>query len=341
MMKRATIKDVAALAGVSFATVSRVLDDRPEISSETKVRVRAACAELGYVVNAAARGLTGHATHTIGLIVPDVSNPYFAGVATAIERAAAEQGYRVLLNNSHRDPERELSVLDALLSRQIDGVIISALSPESQQRHSHLLGSVPCVYLGVNHGEDCSYVMVDNELGAYEATRYLVDLGHRDIVLLGGRQNSKTCLLRTRGFRRALAENDLAGRAIPAPLDMNQNRTWACDAAMELLRGPHRPDAIFAFSDMVAMQVLEAAERCGVKIPGDLSLMGFDNIPFAALPRIDLTTVSQHEADLGRIAAQRLLARLGGAGGNTVDVLHPELMLRSTCAENKKGKVTE
>ncbi|MEG1593107.1 MAG: LacI family DNA-binding transcriptional regulator [Oscillibacter sp.] len=339
-MKRATIKDVAALAGVSFATVSRVLDDRPEISGETKVRVRAACAQLGYVANAAARGLTGRATHTIGLIVPDVSNPYFAGVATAIERTAAEQGYRVLLNNSHRDPERELSVLDALLSRQIDGIIISALSPESQERHSHLLGSVPCVYLGVNHGEDCSYVMVDNELGAYEATRYLLTLGHRDLVFLGGRRNSKTCALRTRGFHRALEEADLEGRALPAPAGPVQNRTWAYDTAVELLRAPTRPDAIFAFSDMVAMQVLEAAEACGVHIPDDLSLMGFDNVPFAALPRIDLTTVSQHELDLGRIATERLLARLGGAVGHTVDVLRPELILRSTCGKNKR-KVTE
>ena len=335
-MKRTTIKDVAALAGVSFATVSRVLDDRPEISRDTKIRVRAACEELGYVPNAAARGLTGCATHTLGLIVPDVSNPYFAGVATAIERTAAAQGYRVLLNNSHRDPERELAVLDGLLSRQIDGIIISALSLESQERHAQLLGPVPCVYLGVNHGEDCSYVMVDNELGAFEATQYLLQLGHRDIAFLGGRQESKTRELRTRGFLRALEGAGLTGRCIPAPTDGNRHRKWGCETALELFQGSRRPDAIFAFSDVVAMQVLEAAEMCGLCIPQDLSLMGFDNIPFAALPRIDLTTVSQHELDLGRIAMERLLARLGGTVGNTVDVLRPELKIRSTCARNMR-----
>lgn len=340
MMKRATIKDVAALAGVSFATVSRVLDDRSEISEETKNRVRAACAALGYVPNAAARGLTGQATHTLGLIVPDVSNPYFAGVATAIERTAAERGYRVLLNNSHRDPEREMSVLDGLLARQIDGIMISALSPESQERHARLMGTVPCVYLGVNHGEDCSYVMVDNELGAYEATRYLLDLGHRDIVFLGGRQNSRTRTLRTQGFQRAMDQAGLEGRALLTPTEQHSYRTWARDTALELLRSAKRPDAIFAFSDLTAMQVLEAAETAGLRIPEDISLMGFDNIPFAALPRIDLSTVSQHELELGRIATERLLAKLDGAEGNTVDVLRPELMIRSTCSKMKR-KVTD
>ena len=111
-MRRTTIKDVAALAGVSPATVSRALDDRPEISAETKERVRAACAQLGYVPNAAARGLTGQATHTLGVVVPDVSNPYFTGIATAIEETAAENGYRVLLSNSLQEEGRELQAIE-------------------------------------------------------------------------------------------------------------------------------------------------------------------------------------------------------------------------------------
>ena len=121
-MRRTTIKDVAALAGVSPATVSRALDDRPEISAETKERVRAACAQLGYVPNAAARGLTGQATHTLGVVVPDVSNPYFTGIATAIEETAAENGYRVLLSNSLQEEGRELRAIENFLARQIDGV---------------------------------------------------------------------------------------------------------------------------------------------------------------------------------------------------------------------------
>ncbi len=138
-MRRTTIKDVAALAGVSPATVSRTLDDRPEISAETKERVRAACAQLGYVPNAAAKGLTGQATHTLGVVVPDVSNPYFTGIATAIEETAAENGYRVLLSNSLQEEGRELRAIENFLARQIDGVLISPLSRESQAKHADLL----------------------------------------------------------------------------------------------------------------------------------------------------------------------------------------------------------
>ncbi len=333
--KRATIKDVAALAGVSFATVSRALDDRPEISAETKARVRAACAELGYVPNAAAKGLTGRATHTLGLIVPDVSNPYFAALATAIERTASENGYRVLLSNSLQSEEREWQALDSLLARQIDGVVISALSPEGQARHRELVGNVPCVYLGVNHGDGCSYVMPDNAAGAYAAARYLLELGHRDLVFLGGRENSLTRALREQGFRRALEERGLAGRVYAAPADLSGIRQWSYERGRALFREGPLPDAVFAFSDMTAMKVLEAAEEQGVRVPEAMSLVGYDNISMASLPRIHLTTVSQHKFRQGRLAVERLLAQIRGERAQTADVLQPELIVRSTCAERK------
>ena len=335
--KRTTIKDVAALAGVSFATVSRALDDRPEISRETKEKVRAACVQLGYVPNLAAKGLTGQATHTLGVIVPDISNPYFAGVATAIEQKASEEGYQVLLSNSMRSSEQEMRGIDNFLSRQVDGILISAVSLQSQAQHKAILGNLPCVYLGVNHGEDCSYVMTDNETGAYEATRYLVELGHRDILFLGGRPTSQTRTLRLRGFCRALAEAGPTGRDLPAPSEGGQMREWSYHAARELLGGGHLPDAIFAYSDITALKIMEAAEECGVRIPDDVSLVGYDNISFAALPRIHLTTVSQHKYHQGRMAVERLLEQIGGSRKQTVDLLRPELMIRSTCKMKRGG----
>ena len=334
MKKRATIKDVAALAGVSAATVSRALDDRPEISAEPKESVRAACAELGYVPNAAARGLVGQATHTIGLVVPDISNPYFSGMATAIEQTAAAHGYRVLLSNSLRKPEQELRAIENFTARQVDGVLISPISPQTQARHRDILGNLPCVYLGVNHGENCSYVMADNEAGAYQAARYLLRLGHRDILFLGGRPTSRTRELRVQGFRRALAEAGLEGRELPAPPDVTLLRQWSYEAASELLKGP-LPDAIFAFSDITALKIMEAAEERGVRIPEDVSLVGYDNIAFTALPRIHLTTVSQHKFQQSRIAVERLLEKIDGSAENTVDLLEPELIIRSTCAKNQ------
>ena len=337
MKKRATIKDVAALAGVSAATVSRALDDRPEISDETKARVRSACAQLGYVPNAAARGLAGHATHTIGLVLPDISNPYFSGMATAIEETAAAHGYRVFLSNSLRKEERELRAVENLVARQVDGILVNPVSPESQLFHREILGELPYICIGANHDEKPSYVMVDNEAGAYAAARYLIRLGHRDILFLGGRTTSRTREQRIRGFRRALAEAGLEGRELPAPPDVTLMRQWSYETALELLEGP-LPDAIFAYSDMTALKVLEAAEQRGVRIPEDLSVVGYDNIAFGALPRIDLTTVSQHKYRQGQIAVERLLEKIGGSEKHTADILEPELIIRSTCVKHRTNR---
>ena len=337
MKKRATIKDVAALAGVSAATVSRALDDRPEISSETKERVRSACAQLGYVPNAAARGLSGHATHTIGLVLPDISNPYFSGMATAIEETAAAHGCRVFLSNSFRKEDRELRAIENLVARQVDGILVNPVSPESQLRHREVLGGLPCVYLGANHDESPSYVMADNETGAYAAARYLIRLGHRDILFLGGRTTSRTREQRIRGFRRALAEAGLEGRELPAPPNVTLMRQWSYETALELLKGP-LPDAIFAYSDMTALKVLEAAEERGVRIPEDLSMVGYDNIAFGALHRIHLTTVSQHKYQQGQIAVERLLEKINGSRAHTEDILEPELIIRSTCVKHQTNR---
>lgn len=333
--KRITIKDVAARAGVSFATVSRVLDDHPDISEETKARVRAVCAELGYVPNAAAKGLTGQATHMIGLIVPDISNPYFFGMASAVEKTAAAHGYRVLLSNSMRNPELEYQAIDNFMARQVDGLLIAATSPQSQSNHRKLLGSLPCVYFGPNHDENCSYVMSDTEKGTYEATQYLLSLGHRDILFLGGRPASRTREYRVKGFYRAMNEAGLQGRDLAAYTEQNFMRQWTLEQSMSALSG-HLPDAIIAFSDSIALKIMEAAEIRGLKIPEDFSLIGFDNISLAALPRIALTSISQHKFRQGIIATERLMEKIAGNTENTADLLDSELKIRSTCAPNTK-----
>lgn len=335
--KNVTIKDVAALADVSFATVSRAIADRPEISEATKARVREACAQLGYVPNAAAKGLAGRATQTIGLIVPDISNPFFSDIATAIEQTAAQHSYRVLLSNSLRDPELEYQAIDNFLARQVDGLLISPASPLTQAQHSQLLGNMPCVYLGVNHDETCSYVMSDNESGAYAATNYLLQLGHRDILFVGGRETSRTRQLRLRGFYRAMEDAGLQGRDVAVAESIGVMKQWGTDQALELLADP-LPDAVFAFSDTIALRIMEAAEMRGIRIPEDISLVGYDNISFSALPRIHLTTVSQKKFRLGAIAVERLIEKIQGKQEKTTDVLDAELVIRSTCSRKEKGE---
>ena len=338
MTRRATIKDVAALAGVSFATVSRVLDDHPDISRETKERVRAACAQLGYVPNSAARELAGQATHTIGVIVPDISNPYFSDMATAIEQAAAQQGYRMLLSNSMRDAQQERQAIDGFLSRRIAGILISPLFPESHQTHRAILGDLPCVYVGINHDGQSSYVAGDNRAGAYRATRYLLELGHKNLVFLGGRERSLTREQRSAGFRQALQEAGLSGQEFFMAQDqVDSGRRWGYDIALRLFQQGPLPDAVLAFSDIIALRVMEAAEACGVRIPQDLSLVGYDNISFSALPRIHLTTVSQKKRRQGRIAVAQLLAQIRGDRRPTAHLVQPELIVRSTCMKKQGG----
>ncbi len=330
-MKRVTIREVAQRAGVSAATVSRVLSNHAAISEETKALVRETCREMNYVPDMAARGLSGHSTHTIGVILPDISNPYFSGMYTAIEQRASELGYRVLLSNTLHDPRREQSAIDQILSHQVDGIMISAYSPQTQEQQAPLIGTHPCVYLGSNHGPACSYVEVDNERGAYEATQYLVHLGHRKIVFLGGRTSSRTLEQRLKGYRRSLLEHGLPPQEITAPDDVGGLRHWCYQRAKALLWGGALPDAIIAYSDIFAMRVLEAAGEYGLHAPEDFSILGFDDIAFGCLPQIRLTTVSQKKIHSGRLAVERLVEQMQGSRQRSADVLLPELIIRGTC----------
>lgn len=332
-MRRVTIRDVAERAGVSSSTVSRVLNGSASISPATAQAVREACQALHYVPDFTARGLSGHKTHTIGIIVPDISNPYFSALCMAAEASASACGYRAILCNTLHEPVNELDAIDRMLSQRVDGLLIAAHSPYTQAQHAALLGALPCVYLGSNHGPGCSYVEVDNELGAYEAAQYLHRLGHRRIVFLGGRQGSRTLEQRLRGYRRSMLSNGFTPRPIAAPDGTEDLRAWCHQEAGRLFReaGPSGLDAIIAYSDILAMQVLEAAEDCGLRAPEDFSIIGFDDIALGRLPHIRLTTVSQQEARAGELAVRRLLAQINDGADATGDILEPELRIRSTC----------
>ena len=330
-MKRVTVRDVAALAGVSSSTVSRALNDHPAISPKTKKAVQDACETLNYVPDIAAKGLAGHETHTIGIIVPDISNPYFSALCTAAEQYAAERNYRVLLINTLHDPAYELEAVDQMLSQQVDGMLISACSPQSQARHAAMVGTTPCVYFGSNHGSACSYVEIDNERGAYEATQYLYLLGHRRILFLGGRVGSRTLQQRLAGYRRSMALNGLTPWEVILDAAGGSLKDWCGEQALRLFRAGDIPDAVVAYSDNIATRILDAAETCGLRVPADFSLIGFDNILFSRLPQIGLTSVSQRKFTAGRLAVQRLLEKINGDPEQTGDILAPELVIRSTC----------
>lgn len=333
-MKRATVRDVAALAGVSTSTVSRALNDHPAISSQTKRAVREACEKLNYLPDITAKGLAGHETNTVGIIIPDISNPYFSVLCTAMESRAAERGYRVILANTLHNPSYERDAVEQLLSHKVDGMLINPCASSSQEEYGALLGDTPCVYLGSNHGPDCSYVEADNDRGAYEAAQYLRLLGHREIVFLGGRQGSRTLAQRLAGYRRSMALGGLACREFTWAGEERFLLRWCEEQAMELFRSGRLPDAFLAYSDMTAVRIMAAAAACGLHAPEDFSVIGFDNLNLGALPQMRLTTVSQKKFKAGQLAVDRLLEKLAGNRTRTADILQPELVIRGTCRKS-------
>ncbi len=275
-----TIKDIAKACGVSVSTVSRVLNNHPDVSQSVRERVQAMVESSGYIPNNSARDLVRTQSDAIGVVVRGRGNLFFSAMVKTISREIDSLGYTMVLHFIESDDDEVMA-----------GAIL--------EREKKLRG----------------------------------------ILFLGGRTTSRTQEQRIRGFRRALAEAGLEGRELPAPPDATLMRQWSYEAATELFKGP-LPDAIFAFSDMTALKILEAAEEQGVRIPEDVSLLGYDNIAFASLPRIHLTTVSQRKFQQSRIAVERLLEKINGSTEQTVDLLAPELIIRSTCAKNRSNIYT-
>ena len=329
-MKRVTITDVARRAGVSTGTVSRVLADHPQISAATKQRIREICEEMGYVPNMAARSLVKQSSQTLGLIIPDVSNPYFAEITLEIEIVARSMGYHLLICNSTRMEKREYEAAEQMLHQQVDGVIIAPASAGSMERLRTLYGNLPVVYLGDNHGGDCSYVTVDNVRGGYLGGQYLAELGHRNAVFIGGRAGSLTNRYRARGFLQAMEEYGFHGTVVNCPDEMSDTDRYD-RLAREFLEKKPSITAVFAYSDRFAFSVMKAASELGYRIPEDLSLLGFNNISFAALPHINLTSIAHHNQLLGRTAVERLIAQIHGEKDLTQDILEPELIVRGSC----------
>lgn len=329
-MKRITIKDVAARVGVSCATVSRALADRPEIREETKARVRSACEALGYVPNIAARGLVRSCTQTLGLVVPNISNPYFSRLALSIETTAQQHGYHVILCNSMLDPVHESESILALIRLQVDGLIVAAFSPETQQATEEAAGQTPLIYLGGNHDGNCSYIKVDTEQGAYLGTQYLIGLGHRSIAFVGGHDRSNPSQRRLHGFQRAIREAGVCGVDYPLPPEGDVGDR-AYELACRVLDEKPVPGAILAYSDHVALAILRALYERGLRVPEDISLIGFDDAASAGLPRVNLTSVAQRRCDLGALAVSRLMEKIGGNLHQTHDIFEPEIIVRGSC----------
>ncbi|MBI5564673.1 MAG: LacI family DNA-binding transcriptional regulator [Chloroflexi bacterium] len=326
-----TIQEVAEKAGVSPTTVSHVINNSRVVADETRQRVEAAMEELHYRPNALARSLRRGQTHTLGLILPDSSNPFFAEIGHSIEAAAFEQGYSVVLCNTEGDLAKEALYVDVLSKKQVDGIIFVAAGEQTDSLRALLHHKLPVVVVDRDLPDvEIDAVLTDNRQGGYLATKHLIDLGHTRIGCIAGPSHLTPSAQRVIGYRDALTE---AGLPIVDDLitrgDFHPESGYL--AARSLLDGPTAPTAIFACNDLMALGALRAVAEHGRRVPANFAIVGFDDIELASFTSPPLTTIAQPKSDLGRLAVQWLIERIADkARPARRELLPTRLIVRGT-----------
>ncbi|WP_244813472.1 LacI family DNA-binding transcriptional regulator [Caballeronia sp. Lep1P3] len=329
----ATIKDVAAIAGVSFTTVSHVVNNSRPVSADVRAKVERAIRELDYVPSAVARSLKAKSTATIGLLVPNATNPYFAELARGVEDGCAKNGYCVFFCNSDDDPAKQRSYLRVLQEKRIDGLVIASAGEDSVLAQCLAGAREPLVIVDRNiEGVSADLVQIDHEKGAYLATKHLLQLGHSRIGCITGPVVTAVSAMRLHGFIRAMAERgiEIAPNAI---VQSDFSATGGYAAAAQLFDAM-KPTAIFACNDMMGIGALRAAAERHVRVPEDCSIIGFDDVELSRYTYPALSTVGQSVRALGEMAAQTLIERIVGklAGTTRRRVVAPRLVRRESTA---------
>jgi LacI family transcriptional regulator len=334
----ATMNDVAKAANVSIATVSHVINGTRFVSAERVERVHAAMRELGYTPDATARSLRIGRTDTIGLVVPDNSNPFFAALARWIEEAGFESGYTTILANSNERPDREHRYVSTLVSKRVDGLILSP-SRGDHGTLTRLLQSanIPVVVVDRDAAlPNADVVLYDNEGGSIEATRYLLELGHARIGCVAGPSDASSATDRANGFRKAIADAGLPEQPV---VEADFHFTGGREATARLLDRGADVTALFAANDLMAAGAIRELHSRGMRVPEDISVIGFDDAPLAEMVFPALTTMRQPLQDMAHAAVSLLLSRVtSGDGGPAVrKVLSTSLVIRDSTAPPREG----
>jgi LacI family transcriptional regulator len=329
-----TLHEVARRAGVSAMTVSRVVNGRGSVDSETRQRVEEAIQALDYVPNRIARGLISQKTQTIGIIVPDIVNPFFAPVVRGAESAARKAGYRVLLCNSEGDLRLEREYIEDLVAHRVEGLLLTPASDRSRSSILSLLrGGFPLVLIDrALPDADCDLIVSDNAQGARRLIEHLIAIGHREIAHVSDAEDTSTGRERLRGYREAL---EAAGIPFQPELVIRTtvDRIGGYRAAQEILARDPLPTAIFAVNNMTAVGTMEALRERSLSVPKDMGLVCFDDVEHLAVLSPILTVIDQPAEIFGSLGVQLLLERMTGKANSRPRriILQTDLIVRQSC----------
>ncbi len=306
----ATMKDVAELANVSITTVSHVINKTRYVSDELTTRVKKAMEELDYYPNSLASSLRSGKTKIVGLMIPDISNQFFAEMSRKIEDNGYEYGYSVILCNTNENAKKEESYIDVLIAKQVDGIIFISAVDNSKNIRKSIDANIPIVVVDRDVKEiKADVVLVDNFKGGYQAAQYLIDLGHRRIGCITGPSPITPSAQRVGGYQQALEDADISpdpSLIVSGDFSYESGR----EAMSKLLSLPDLPTAVFACNDMMAIGAIQAANDNGFGISDDISIIGFDNIPFSQSVYPALTTVAQPFDKIAKTIVDLLIEKM-------------------------------
>jgi LacI family transcriptional regulator len=328
-----TIKDVANRAGVSISTVSHVINNSRAVSEESRQRVEEAMAELDYQPNTLARSLRRQQTQSIGMIVPDIANPFFAEIARGIEDSSFQQNYSIILCNSEGDLEKQVAYTNLLIQNQVAGIVFVAAGVSTELVEDLQHREVPLVVVDrAVPRVEVNSVMTNHNQGGRLATQHLIDLGHRRIACISAGSGLSPSADRVTGYMETLWENNMP---VNKKLIMHGDFQYESGykAVHKLLDLPEPPTAVFACNDLMAVGCISAAAERGLRVPQDLSVVGFDNVRLASFTNPPLTTVSQPMRQIGTLALELLMERINDIDSPVrIEQLDTELVVRRTTA---------
>jgi LacI family transcriptional regulator, repressor for deo operon, udp, cdd, tsx, nupC, and nupG len=325
-----TIQEVAKEAGVSVATVSRVLNNSPSVNPETRIRVQSVIDRLNYQPNLLGRNLRRAETRMILVLLPSISNSFYTKIVGGIEDIAHRNGYNIMLCNTNMDIQREKVYLELLKNRLADGVILMAPTLKKDEL-SHIGESFPvvqcCEYI---EGARVSHVSIDNKNAAIRAIKHLISLGHKEIAMISCKNKFVSTSQREEGYKKALYENGIEFNPQLIQYGDYSFKSGVV-ATKQILSMANRPTAVFAISDMMAIGAVKEIKLQGLGVPKDIAVVGFDNINFAAMYDPALTTISQHQYDMGCTVMELLLRQIRGEVREPQEIiLDHELIIRES-----------